>query len=203
VLRRPPDLPRSQCLIQCRYRASSVALDIQTRNDPDFFRRGADIDARDLGRGEQQPALGRVVSKLRTHSKNEIGLGKKFLGRSGRTIDCSLFLAPAGISPTTTTICDRARAAIMSEVPTCVRPGPQVIMASPTRPVVREYASAIATAADLCRAEVMDTSPVRRGSPEATCCRRPSARTCRGSLRQSAPRRALHGLSWLISPVSP
>jgi len=51
---------------------------------------------------------------------------------------CILFLAPAGISPTTSTSCERLRAAMISEVPHCVRPGPQVTMATPTLPVVRE-----------------------------------------------------------------
>jgi len=44
---------------------------------------------------------------------------------------------------------------MISVVPSCVRPGPQVTIATPTLPVVREYPSAIETAAASCRAEMI------------------------------------------------
>jgi len=55
------------------------------------------------------------------------------------SIDWVLFLDPGLISPVTTTSCERLRAAMISTVPSCVRPGPHVTIATPTLPVVREY----------------------------------------------------------------
>ena len=53
------------------------------------------------------------------------------------SIDCVLFFAPGWISPAITTSGVLPRYAAISEVPHCVRPGPQVTIATPILPVVR------------------------------------------------------------------
>ena len=53
------------------------------------------------------------------------------------SIDWVLFLAPASISPAISTSGVLPRYAAISEVPHCVRPGPQVTIATPILPVVR------------------------------------------------------------------
>src|SRR6185312_17427565 len=55
----------------------------------------------------------------------------------------------------------------MSEVPHCVRPGPQVTIATPILPVVRVYPSAIDTAIDSCRALYGFTEGLRHSAPHS------------------------------------